>query len=81
MRQEWMGTQQGFGKLRNQGKYFYLDLAARRVNKSNSMRDVVGFSYARKAMIRFGLALNTSGVSELCQLSTELQKILEIYPQ
>ena len=29
MRQEWMGVQQGYGKLRNPGMHFYLDLAAR----------------------------------------------------
>ena len=50
------------------------------MNNLNSMRDVEGVSCGRKAMIRCGLALNTSGVWEVCQLSTELQKIVEMYP-
>ena len=50
------------------------------MNKLLSMRDVEGVSYAGKAMIGCGLALNTSGVWEVCQLSTELRKILEMYP-
>lgn len=62
MIREWMGTQQGSRKLLNLGSYFYLDLARRCVNKLNSMRDMEGVSYARKAMIRCGLVLNTNGV-------------------
>ena len=42
MKQEWMRTQQGSGKIRNPGKYFYLNLAAKLVNKLNTMRDAEG---------------------------------------
>ena len=42
-----MGTQQGSGKMRNPGESFHLNLAARCVNKLNTMRDTEGVSYAR----------------------------------
>ena len=48
------------GKLKNPGKRFFLELAAKLVRKVNEMRDAAGLSYARRAMIRCGLSLDVS---------------------
>lgn len=64
------------GKLPNPGKNFFLRLAADAVNDVNKQRDADGLSFARKAMIMCGLALNTSGVWEERQLKPELQNII-----
>ena len=49
------------GKMKNPGKRFFLKLAAKAVQKVYEMRDVDGISYARKAMIRYGLSPDVSG--------------------
>ena len=49
------------GKLNNLGKHFFLKLAAKAVQKVNEMRDVVGISFGRKALISCGLSLDVSG--------------------
>lgn len=64
------------GALRNPGKHFFLKLAASSVRKVNAMRDKKGMTYARKAMIRCGLSLDTNGLWHEGQLSPELQTIV-----
>lgn len=64
------------GKIANPGKTFFLRLAARCVRAVNLQRDADGLSYARKAMIITGLALNTNGIWEKSQLTPELQRIV-----
>ena len=49
------------GKIANPGKSFFLKLAADAVRDVNRQRDGDGLTYARKAMILRGLALNTNG--------------------
>jgi hypothetical protein len=58
------------------GKLFFLKLAAESVRKVNSQRDENGLTYARKAMIRCGLALDVSGEWRIGQLKPELQNII-----
>lgn len=43
------------------------------------MKDKNGLNYARKSMIRTGLALNTNGQWEEAQLSQDLQSIVAKY--
>ena len=64
------------GKLRNPGKTFFLQLAAKCVREVNLQRDENGLSFARKAMIITGLALNTNGSWEVGQLTPDLQNII-----
>ena len=64
------------GKLTNPGKHFFLKLAADAVNDVNAMVDHRNISYARKAMIRCGLALGLHGTWNIGQLSHELQEIV-----
>lgn len=64
------------GRLPNPGKAFFLRLAAASVADVNAQRDENGISYARKAMIICGLALNTNGRWEERQLKPELQNII-----
>ena len=49
------------GKLKKPGKRFFLELAATAVRAVNEMRDSCGSTYARKSMIRCGMALDLSG--------------------
>ena len=49
------------GKLQNSFKRFFLQLAADSVRDVNLQRDVKGLFFARKAMIRCGLALDVTG--------------------
>ena len=49
------------GKLKSPGKRFFLELTAIAVRAVNGMRDSCGLTYARKSMIRCGLALYVSG--------------------
>lgn len=73
----WMPEVEGSsGKLRNPGKYFFLELAALSVREVNSQRDSDGMSYARKAMIKCGMSLNTTDRWEECQLFEQLQDII-----
>ena len=49
------------GKLQNPGKWFFLQLVADSVRGVNLQRDANGLTFARKAMIRCGLALDVTG--------------------
>ena len=49
------------GKLQQPGKTFFFKLAADSVRAVNAQRDRNGLTYARKAMIRTGLALDVDG--------------------
>lgn len=67
----------GSGKLKNPGKRFFLKLAAQAVRDVNMQKDENGLTYARKAMIRTGLALNVNGIWEESQLFPKLQEIIK----
>ena len=67
------------GKIPNPGKHFYLRLAAAAVSDVSAMRDKDGIRFARKAMIRTGLALNINGQWEGRQLFPKLQEIVNKY--
>lgn len=69
------------GKLVNPGKEFFLRLAAHCVETVNGLHDSNGVSYARKSMIRCGLAKNLNGVWELQQLFPHLQDIIKRFPE
>ncbi|CAM6117144.1 unnamed protein product [Calypogeia fissa] len=62
-------------------KHFFLKIAEDSVRTVNSFRDKNGISYAKKAMIRCGLALNLNGRWEIDQLSPELQNVIRKYPE
>jgi hypothetical protein len=64
------------GKLQNPGKRFFLQLAADSVRDVNLQRDANGITYARKAMIRCGMALNVTGQWHIQQLTPQLQAII-----
>jgi DDE superfamily endonuclease len=49
------------GAIKNPGKTFFLKLAAEAVRRVNTMRDVNGLTFARKAMIRCGLFAGCHG--------------------
>jgi hypothetical protein len=49
------------GKLTNLGKEFFLQLAANSIEDVNRQVDINNMSYARKSMIRCGLALEAEG--------------------
>lgn len=72
-RGEWKDSS---GKVANPGKTFFLRLAADSVRQVNNQRDAEGISYARKAMIITGMALNTNGQWEESQLTPALQNII-----
>jgi len=60
----------------NPGKRYFLQLAADSVRDVNLQRDANGLTYARKAMIRCGLALDVTGEWHIKQLTPELQAII-----
>lgn len=64
------------GKIANPGKTYFLKLAAKCVRQVNQQRDEDGLTYARKAMIITGMALNTNGLWEVSQLTPDLQRIV-----
>ena len=66
------------GKIPNLGKKF-LDLAVEAVAAVNRQRDKDRISYARKAMIIIGMALNINGQREERQLLPKLQHIIGKY--
>ena len=68
------------GKLKNSGKKFFLQLAAKCVRRVNGMRDKNGITFARKAMIRCGLSKNVNGLWEKAHLYPHLQEIMNKYP-
>lgn len=67
------------GKLQHPGKSYFLKLAADSVRAVNEQRDENGMTYARKAMIRCGLALDTDGIWRVEQLFPHLQTIVNKY--
>ncbi len=64
------------GKLTNPGKRFFLQLAAHSIEDVNREVDCDNISYARKAMIRCGLALGLDGSWSVGQLFPNLQEII-----
>ena len=64
------------GKIANPGKTYFLKLAARSIRQVNQQRDDDGLTYARRAMIITGMALNTNGLWEVYQLTPDLQRIV-----
>jgi len=73
---EWVhGTSQS-GKLSNPGKRFFLKIAAKAVKDVSDMRDKNGVSYARKAMMRYGLSLDLNGQWQIFPLFPHLQRII-----
>ncbi len=68
------------GKLPNSWNYI-LKLAAESVRAVRAQRDEKGINFARKAMIRCGLAKDIDGHWRVSQLSKELQMILQKYPE
>lgn len=72
----WKSGPRSSGKLQNPGKRFFLQLAADSVRAVNEMKDKNGLSYARKAMIRCGLALDLVGSWQESQLFPELRTII-----
>lgn len=67
---------EGSGLLLNPGKSYFSKLAVAAVRDVNAQRDEDGLSYARKAMIRTGMALNINGRWEETQLFPRLQQII-----
>lgn len=70
------GDGQWSGKLTNPGKRFFLQLAADAVEDVNRLVDCDNMSYARKSMIRCGLALGLDGTWTTNQLFPHLQDII-----
>ena len=71
------GDGQWSGKLTNPGKRFFLQLAADAIQDVNRLVDSDNLSYARKSMIRCGLALGIDGTWSVNQLFPHLQEIIE----
>jgi hypothetical protein len=69
------------GKLTNPGKRFFLQLAADSVEDVNKEVDYNNMSYARKAMIRCGMALDIDGSWSVNQLFPHLQDIVAKHVQ
>ena len=76
----WQNTPRGdgqwSGKLTNPGKRFFLQLAADSVEDVNREVDCDNMSYARKAMIRSGMALGVDGIWTVHQLFPHLQELI-----
>ena len=68
--------EQWSGKLTNPGKRFFLQLATDSVQDVNQQLDCDNMTYARKAMIRLGLALNVDGTWNVHQLFPHLQELV-----
>ena len=64
------------GKLTNPGKRFFLQLAADSVEDFNRQVDENMMSYARKAMICCGMALDVDGSWNVNQLFPHLQEVV-----
>lgn len=77
---DWADGIRKSGKLQHPGRGYYLKLAARCVSEVNAMKDKDGLPLVRKAMIRCGLSLNTTGKWEKSQLFDFLQDIIRKYP-
>lgn len=66
--------------LHNQSKTFFLELAMAFVRVVNCMKDKEYLiSYARKAMIFYGLSLNVNDYWKEGQLNGELQDVISKY--
>lgn len=74
-----VGRYKESGKLTNRSKPHFLKLAAKFVRTVSAQRDEDGVTYARKAMIRCGMALNLNGQWEERLLFPELQAIVNKY--
>ena len=79
MRQIMKGVWSKSGKIPNPGKSFFLKMAADCVRAVNSQRDHDGLNYARKALIKTGMALNLNGQWEERQLFPKLQNIIRTH--
>ena len=75
----WSDGPWSFGKIRNLGKPYFLDLSLNCVSEVNPMIRHGGIPLVRKAMIRFGLALNTNNCWEITQLFQCLEHIIQRY--
>jgi hypothetical protein len=75
------GDGQWSGKLTNLGKKFFLQLAADSIEDINRQVDIDNMSYARKSMIRCGLALGAEGTWSVNQLFPQLQQIVAKHQQ
>lgn len=64
------------GRIKNPRKDVFLKLAKLSIDRVNRQRDENGMSYARKAIIIFGIALNTNRAWEEKQLSPVLKTII-----
>ena len=63
-------------KLTNPSKHFFLQLVADSVQDINQQLDCDNMTYARKAMIKSGLALNVGGTWNVHQLFPHLQELV-----
>ena len=76
----WQNTSRGngqwSGRLNNPGKRYFLQLAADSIEAVNQEMDCDNMSYARKAMIRCGMALDVDGTWRINQLFPNLQEII-----
>ena len=76
----WQNTPQAdgqwSGKLTNLGRFFFLQLAIDSVQNVNRQLDCDNMTYARKAMIRSGIALVVDGSWSVHQLFPRLQEIV-----
>ena len=70
------GDGQWSGKLTNPGKRFFLQLVVDAIQVVNRLVDSDNLSYARKSMIRCGLALGIDGTWSVNQLFPHLQEII-----
>lgn len=75
----WADGMSTSGKQSNIGKRYFLQLATKSFRAIRAQRDTDGVSYARKAMLRCGMALNLNGKWEQMQLLFELQGIIRNY--
>jgi hypothetical protein len=69
------------GKLTNPDKRFFLQLVVDSVEDVNKEVDCNNMSYARKAMIRCGMALDVDGSWSVNQLFPHLQDIVAKHVQ
>jgi hypothetical protein len=72
---------EGFGALQNLGKPFFLHMAVEAVRPVNEQRDQTGLTYARKAMIRYGLSLVIIGEWHEKQFNRDFQIVIEKHRQ
>ncbi len=72
---------EGYGALQNPRKSFFLRMAAEAVRRVNEQCDQTGLTYARKAMIRYGLSLDIIGEWHEKQLNPDLQIVIEKHRQ